>query len=382
MAGKVYLGVSDIAKNVSSIYVGVGDTARRITKAYVGINGIARPFASSSSSASSVTYYGTAPEPLSQPRYNVMAASIGIYALFAGGTYYDSETASEKPSAVVDAYSAFLARSTPTALTYKSDAGAAATVGNYALFSCASPESSSAGISAYDGSLTRSHTSMPFLRKCAAASNGKYAIFIGGINGMTAQQSSMYAYDETLARSSPSTNLPSNSSMTGVRVGDYAIFAGPVANSTTGDAYFAYDHNLARTAITASERRISKVAAASAGSTAVFAGGMKRYGGMSELVEGITSSLVRLTPTTLPYPSTYLSATSLGKNAIFGGDFVDSENGRLACSFDASLNRTDICNMSVLHRYCGATNIGDYAIFAGGLNGDSITDVADVFTLG
>ena len=43
MAKKVYVGASNIAKNVKSIYVGVNNVARRVTKIYVGdSNGKAR----------------------------------------------------------------------------------------------------------------------------------------------------------------------------------------------------------------------------------------------------------------------------------------------------------------------------------------------------
>jgi len=44
MAKKIYVGVNNIARNVSKMYVGVNGVARKIKKGYVGVNGVARLF--------------------------------------------------------------------------------------------------------------------------------------------------------------------------------------------------------------------------------------------------------------------------------------------------------------------------------------------------
>lgn len=44
MAKKMYVGVSNLARNVPKAYVGVGDVARKIIKAYVGVSGVAQQF--------------------------------------------------------------------------------------------------------------------------------------------------------------------------------------------------------------------------------------------------------------------------------------------------------------------------------------------------
>ena len=44
MAKKAYVGVSNVARNISKMYVGVSGVARKITKAYVGVNGVAQQF--------------------------------------------------------------------------------------------------------------------------------------------------------------------------------------------------------------------------------------------------------------------------------------------------------------------------------------------------
>ena len=68
------------------------------------------------------------PTALSVARYALAGASVGNYALFAGG--YDGSNYRN----TVDAYDASLVRSTPTALSVARYALAGASVGNYALF--------------------------------------------------------------------------------------------------------------------------------------------------------------------------------------------------------------------------------------------------------
>ena len=44
MAKKMYVGVSDIARNITKAYVGINNVARKIIKGYVGVNGVAQQF--------------------------------------------------------------------------------------------------------------------------------------------------------------------------------------------------------------------------------------------------------------------------------------------------------------------------------------------------
>ena len=69
------------------------------------------------------------PTPLSAARSSLAGASVGNYALFAGGTSLLPDLKD-----TVDAYDASLTRSTPTALSAARHNVAGASVGNYALF--------------------------------------------------------------------------------------------------------------------------------------------------------------------------------------------------------------------------------------------------------
>ena len=116
---------------------------------------------------------------LSTARRALAGASVGNYALFAGGqsgsSYYST----------VDAYNSSLARSTPTELSTAGGNGAGASVGNYALFAGGTNGSILTTVDAYNSSLTRSTpTELSTARYyLAGASVGNYALFAGGQSG-------------------------------------------------------------------------------------------------------------------------------------------------------------------------------------------------------
>lgn len=80
MAKGMYVGVGGKARKIKKAYVGIGGKARKIKKGYVGIGGVARCFWS----GGELGYYGTV-TPLSVGRTGLAGASVGNYALFAGG---------------------------------------------------------------------------------------------------------------------------------------------------------------------------------------------------------------------------------------------------------------------------------------------------------
>ena len=94
MAKKSYIGIDGKARQVKKWYIGVDSKARKVKKGYIGVGGVARPFMSGGEPA----YYGTV-TPLSQARNSLAGASVGDYALFAGGHKGTSDYLS-----TVDAY--------------------------------------------------------------------------------------------------------------------------------------------------------------------------------------------------------------------------------------------------------------------------------------
>ena len=122
----------------------------------------------------------TGASALSSARSYLAGASVGEYALFAGGTSNISIDYS-----TLDAYNTSLTHSTPTTLSTARRALAGASVGNYVLFAGGSTTSSdtrSAVVDAYNTSLTRSTpTALRTARSFpVGASVGGYALLAGG----------------------------------------------------------------------------------------------------------------------------------------------------------------------------------------------------------
>ena len=110
--------------------------------------------------------------------------------------YVDFPTYSTSHSAVVDAYSTSLTRTTPAALSVARYQLSAASVGNYALFAGGYTGSNSDAVDTYNASLTRTTPTVLSAARAylAATSVGNYALFGGGpVNGMVMMQ-----FDQTV----------------------------------------------------------------------------------------------------------------------------------------------------------------------------------------
>ena len=129
---------------------------------------------------------------LSSARTYLSGASVGEYALFAGGSGGGSYS-------TVDAYNTSLTRSTPTALSVGRTYLSGASVGEYALFAGGTSGSYSTTVDAYNTSLTRSTPTVlsEARRYLPGTSVGKYALFAGG-NSNSGNSSKVDAYCDIL----------------------------------------------------------------------------------------------------------------------------------------------------------------------------------------
>ena len=126
MAKAVYVGVGSKARKMKKAYIGIGGKARKVKKMYIGdSSGKARLCYSAE-----LDRYGMA-AALSTARYGVRTATVGNYALFAGGLKPDLTS-----TKTVDAYNTSLTKSTPAEMEYGRCYHAAASIGGYALFTC------------------------------------------------------------------------------------------------------------------------------------------------------------------------------------------------------------------------------------------------------
>lgn len=371
MAKKVYVGVDNVARKVKKMYIGVDGVARKIKKGYIGIGGVARPFF-----GGGLEYYGTI-TPLIEAVSYPAATHIGNYALFAGGLRRNSSTGSNESKATVTAYDTSLTRSAPTALSKAGASSKATHNQNYALFPIGKT------VNAYNSALTRSTPTALSEARGASTHVGVYALFSGG--SYSDDYGDIYlkeveVYNASLTKSFTSSTLQhQKDSHAGAHVGNYALFAGGYNNGTYQNSVDAYNTSLTRkTAPTLSVRRRS-LDGTTVGNYALFGGGGISGDYAQTAVDVYDSSLTKST-LSLHVAMNYVHATHVDKYALFHG-YGGASNANLTevSAFDTSLTRTVPTAMSTRHYHGAATHVGNYALFGGGYPNDSTaTSVATV----
>ena len=146
MAKKTYVGVNNIARNVSKMYVGVNGVARKVKKAYVGVNGVARQFYRKV--ATSVTKISGGLN-FSYGMSEAITAQNNDYVVFNGDSKTSASGSASFPQ-TVNAFDKNLTRSVPTSLYgAENNGGAGISFSNHACLI------KTTYINSYDSSLTR-----------------------------------------------------------------------------------------------------------------------------------------------------------------------------------------------------------------------------------
>ena len=323
-----------------------------------------------------LVYYGTI-DGLSTARQDAEGASVGNYALFAGG--YKSPTDTLTIYNKVDAYSSELVRSNATA-GHKAYQMAGASVGNYALFAGGLNSTGYRGgqsiVSTYNNELVKSNpTALSTSRGYAAgASVGNYALFAGGVNNFGSEQldanyyANVDAYSDELVKTTATELSLARAEFAGASVGNYALFAGGYATGygvSWRNTVDAYNSELVRSKATVLASGVSSLGGASVGTYALFAGG-ETGSGMSNIVNAYSDQLVRTTATRLSDYKYNPGCVSIGEFAIFAGGVVNPGYSTLVDSYNAQLVKTVLTPLAE-----GVTNMagacaGDYALLAGG----------------
>lgn len=332
-----------------------------------------------------IEYYKTA-TPLNAARDDMLSASVGNYALFAGGIadgYY---------SAIVEAYNTSLTRSTPMELNVARVRAEATTVGDFALF--AGGTFVDRDVDAYNSDLTHSSTTplSTESEESAAATVGSYALIAGGKidsnNVGTRLTSTVNAYDANLTRGIVSSLSKARTLATGVTVGNYALIAG--GNSYTGsssstpssiyysDVVDAYNTALVRSTPIALKFARENCASASVGNYALIAGGYILGTTYPSDVTAYDANLTQTTPTPLSSSSARGGATSVGGYALIGNN---SSYGYVDVYDEVLTRTTQEVGLSVARREFSAATVGAYALFAGGAStfDNSRCDTVDVY---
>lgn len=430
MAKKVYVGVNNVAKQVKKIYIGVDGVARKVKKAYVGIGGVARPFWG----GGTAEYYGTT-TALSTVRQSLAATTVGNYALFGGGNLsYSNDEYYASESNAVDIYDSSLVKSSKTLSSARYDL-AATTVGNYALFGGGRKNGSdpfntvSDVVDAFDNSLTLTKPTVLQSKRgsIAATAIADYAFFGGGSDYYGALVTDVDVYDKSLTRTVKSFGEPIFG-VSAATVGSYAVFIGSIEVFTNLDSTlqdpdaslgYAYNSSLTRTTLSPSslsqyKREMSGV---TIGNHAIFAGGWNVTGTgewwydedsgqtLEELMDYVygeafafDESLTLKILTSLTQTRYGIASATIGDFALFGGGAIgeyksdeygdtyysmDNDSSAYVDIYDTSLTKLATKSLQQDRMYHAATSVGDYAIFAGGktLGNDTVLSSAEAFTL-
>lgn len=188
-----------------------------------------------------------------------------------------------------------------------------------------------------------------------------------GVNGVARL---FFAAEKKVVYRGTATNLSVARSNSGsANVGNYALIVGGTTSSNTSSAAVdAYATNLTRTTAadlgvpfyTTPTARVGQYVIVGAG--AYFSGGQLRG---TARVYAYNGALSQSTPSNLSQSRAQAGATNVGNYALFAGGTLSSDYS-VVDAYNSALTRSNPSALSVARNLLVGVSIGDYAIFAGG----------------
>ena len=377
MATGIYVGVNGVAQKVKKAYVGVNGVAQKVKKAYAGVGGVAKLVYVSEKKLVKVS---PNPDDLSNVRHSLAATTIGDYALFGGG--------SNPSTANVDVYNNNLIHSRP-AYDLKTARGhlSAASTDNIAMFFYGVDYNNNfcKAIEKYDNNLTRSDMSSYRGYADGSAASTKDRITFGGgyyldSNSNKVLNFSASTYDINGSYSRSSDLSEGKYALASTSINEYIIFAGGRIAGSGGSVYKktsdAFNSNNTRTILTDLQSSREGLAATTIGNYALFAGGYNQS--LVSYVDVYNQNLTHsLTTDNLTASRYYLNAANTKNYAIFAGGY--SWNLTKVDAYDVNLTHSLLSELDPGRGRMGATSVGDYALFAGGV-GSSTYKTVEAYT--
>lgn len=372
MATKIYTSVDGKARNVNRIYVGINGKARRVTTAYVGVNGKARLVYKIIYKLGKVKNTQSI-APISKGRQYLASASVGNYALFAGGNNYTTKYEYK----IVDAYDSQFTHTLPDALCTTKHSLTGGNIGNYALIVGGTTvelvdgkNTITSTVDVYDTSLIRTKGTSLYagMRDGIYASNKKYALFGGGAAGKTSDPGNTIgtAYDNSLI-AHKFTTYNSGGDGSGASVGKYALFVGGLRYS---QYVVAYDETLAKNWIGNTTYDRTDSVGVMTNHYAIFGGNCDSDHGVDVYDENLT----KLSAADLSYVNAVSCGASLKGFGIFMVDkYVQYYDDNLTMQLSENMNEG---------RYNAEAAIaGDYIVVAGGSKSGIYPTSIDAYTV-
>lgn len=331
--------------------------------------------------------------PTAASAHSMASVSTPKYAIFAGGVRNITTTTSSVRNAI-SAFNRTLVR-TPnlTLVTARSNLGGAA-VDSAVIFAGGLTASGSGRavdkVEAYDSVLLTRLSSPSTLSEkkydLGAATVASHAIFAGGI--AYTNNSTLYtvdAFGPTLVKTKVSPFNADRAAMGSASSAKYAVFAG--GHSPKVNLYYqnvtAYDAQLsAYSAAGLSVKRCFVAGATLAHQYILFIGGQKIGLNDSAIDVYDASTLAKVTTIKLPQNLSNMCATSFGDYVVAaGGEFYDGTAYYRAYIIDTSLTIVKSIQFATQRTCAAAATIGDYALIAGGKNGNKTYNTIDVLKI-
>lgn len=392
MAKRIYVGVGNTARRVKKAYIGMGGVARRIKKAYIGVGGVARPCF-----ATEPEYWGETSQPLSVARSVPHGSSIGNYALFGGG-YISNSSGYVTSFKTVDVYDDKLTAVSGVELSQKNMQHSAISNNNYAFFYKGGNVGREGkgdtwtfiySIDVFDKSLTKTtidDSGNTAAWSVSSVSLGGYALFAGGFmrsaSGSYDVSAAVYAYNESLTKTSLESMDDTKYASISVTVGNYALFIGGSKYYPAHGGYIGnindiqvYNSSLTKVSVTFSNTwNIENLydGAATAGNYAV-----------SSATTAISKSLTYQnisSPFTESHGGTCISLDGYALHAK-GYKYSNSRNnytGEVEI-MNPSLTKTTGKSLRYPRDSFAGINVGDYVLFAGGTEFGTGTGITTFF---
>ena len=198
----------------------------------------------------------------------------------------------------------------------------------------------------------------------AGASNNSYAIFAGGVDYYN-YYNTCDVYSSTLTRSTNSL-IDSMQFMGSTTFNNHAVFAG--GHASYGDQAIGYGFNTSLTKQTFGMNARSRLGAASTGSYLILAGGESSGYMSNTYVECFGTSWIKhIGSFSIQEGKKFPDGTNVGEYAIFGGGLNSSGTGtKTVDAFNNSLTYYKCTDLSYVRAYPAVFNIGYYAIVSGG----------------
>jgi hypothetical protein len=198
----------------------------------------------------------------------------------------------------------------------------------------------------------------------AAAHVGQYAIFFGVTDGY--YDVCTYAYDSKLTQ----IYAGLNAEIPALDLGNLYPTASTASGAfivSGGNELHMFNSLLQRTLVSGSFESLDCQASTSIGEYAIFAGGKRGNNSAINTMQYVDKNLTISYGPSLGKGRAGIAATHIGEYAIFAFGFSHYDIGRYADFYDINLTRTfldDSSNDSTNRHQPRSTHIGDYALFA------------------